>query len=269
MIQKLLLGAAPLLVGLVLLGFVLDGMDALNQTALWLGLHLASLGGAGVGLAAASPLAKTGRQRGLLVLAMLFAWRASYFPVMVFSGHVASIGEWLLALSGLPIIVYPTFLLAVAVIHAAAAGVSSLLVVPPKPFLRWAAAGAFFVASCVSFAKPSDLLPIPDTYWTIDTEAAPPMREESGNPYLTAVTAEGYWLNQRVVLVAAALTYDTIPPSAWATTVKAVLEDLFVAHPYGSASDRVREHYLSYHTAHPLIGCRGLEDCEAFVPVPR
>ena len=266
MTARILLGAAPLLAGLLALGVVVDGMESLQQTVLWATLQLASLGGAGIGLAAASPLARSGRDRALLVLAMLFAWRVSYFPIMVFSGHVASIGEWLLSLVGLPIFVYPTFLIAVAVLHAAAAGVAALGVAPPKPLLRWAAAGVFFVACCVSFNQPGDLLPIPDTAWTLGDESVPAMREEAGNPYARALTGPGYWPNQRVVLLAATLTYDTIPPSPWATTVKAVLEGLFEARPFGSSRDRVREHYLAYHSAHPLIGCRTLATCAAFAP---
>lgn len=269
MLRNLLVVAAPLGAGLVLLGYVLDGRATLGQTALWLGLQLASLGGAGAGLAAVSARARSGRERALLVLATFFAWRVSYFPVMVFSGHVASIGEWTLAAAGLPVFVYPTFLLAVGVLHAVAASLGSLLVVATKPTLRFAAAGAFLLAACVSFAKPDDLLPIPDLQWTLDGAPIPPMRGERGNPYRGAVTAPGYWPHQRVVLVAAALTYDTIPPSPWATTVKAVLEDLFRARPHASTAERVREHYLAYHSAHPLIGCRRLEDCAAFEPVPR
>ena len=269
MVSKIALAAAPLILGQIVLGGIIDGMEALNQTVLWLALQLASLGGAGVGLAVASPLADSRRERVLMVVAMLFAWRVSYFPVMVFSGHVASIGEWLLVLAGLPIFVYPIFLLSVTVLHAAAAALAACLVSPPRPIIRWVGAAAFFIASCVSFSKPIDLLPLPDMTWTLDGEAVPPMRAERGNPYLSAVTASGYWPHQRVVLVAAALTYDTIPPSPWATTVKSVLEVLFEAKPQASSQDRVREHHLAYHSAHPIIGCRSLERCPAFVPEPR
>ena len=86
--------------------------------------------------------------------------------------------------------------------------------------------------------------------------AAPPLQPEKGNPYLPALVGPGYWPNQRVVLLAAGLTYETIPPSPWATSVKAVLEGLFQEHPYGSSADRVREHYRAYHAAHGRIGCR-------------
>lgn len=265
MVSKLLLGSAPLLVGLVLLGGFLDSMVALDQTVLWVALQLASFGGAMLGLGAALRFLPM-TSRPWLAGAMLFSWRVAYFPIMVFSGHVASIGEWLLLLLGLPIFVYPTFLLAVGGLHAAGAGVAALLVAPPKPLLRWAAAAAFLVACCVSFNQPRDLMPFPDTNWTLGEATVPAMRHESGNPYSEALTASGYWPNQRVVLLAATLTYDTISPSPWATTVKAVLEGLFQAAPYGSTRARVLEHYLAYHSAHGLIGCRRLENCAAFAP---
>jgi hypothetical protein len=268
MVSKLLLASAPLLVGLVLLGAFIDSQPALDQAALWASLQLASLGGALFALGAVLRLMPSS-PRPWLVLATFFSWRVAYFPIMVFSGHVASIGEWLLSLVGLPIFVYPIFLLAVSLLHAAGAGVAALGVAAPKPFLRWGAVAAFAVAGCVSFNQPRDLLPIPDTNWTLGDAVVPEMQRESGNPYADALTAPGYWPNQRVVLLAATLTYDTIPPSPWATTVKAVLEGLFEATPFGSTRARVLEHYLAYHAAHPLIGCPELETCAAFAPEPR
>ena len=65
----------------------------------------------------------------LLPLA-LFIWRIAYFPLMVFSGHVASIGEWLQLLLGLPIWIYGVFLCAIATLHAVAAFSSAQLLRP-------------------------------------------------------------------------------------------------------------------------------------------
>jgi hypothetical protein len=182
---------------------------------------------------------------------------------MVFSGHVASIAEWLLAISGLPIFVYPAFLASVALLHGAAALAAGFVVAPPHPLLRGGAIIAFCIAAAVSFNQWGDLHPIPDRNWSL-AEPAPPPRAEAGNPYLPALSDPSYWPHQRVVLVAAGLTYETIPPSPWATTVKAVLEGQFHADPYGSSADRVREHYLAYHSAHPWIGCHDLVEC----PIP-
>ena len=79
-------------------------------------------------------------------------------------------------------------------------------------------------------------------------------------------TASAFVLLIVSLLLAATLTYDTIPSSPWATTVKAVLEGRFEANPFASIGDRVREHYLAYHSAHPVIGCRRLDGCAAFAP---
>ena len=65
----------------------------------------------------------------------------------------------------------------------------------------------------------------------------------------------------------AGLTYDTIPPSPWARGVRSVLEHDFRANPHGSTADRVREHYLAYHSAHGLVGCTGGPGC-ARPPAP-
>jgi hypothetical protein len=46
--------------------------------------------------------------------------------------------------------------------------------------------------------------------------------------------------------------------------VKAVLEVLFDEKPRASTATRIRDHYLAYASAHPLIGCRSLAEC----PVP-
>ncbi len=258
-----LLAPVALIAGLTLVatGIALDRAMPLVQSALFVALQGASLMGAGIGLALAVRLAgAAARPLGFALLALL-SWRLAYFPIMVFSGHVASIGEWLLALSGLPIFVYPVFLLSVAALHAVAAVAISTLLAPPHPLLRWAVAPAFVVATLVSFNQLEDLRPLPDTVVQIDPSEVPPMRLEQGNPYLSALVGEGYLPNQRVVLVAAGLTYDTIPPSPWATAVKAVLEGLFLDKPFGSTRDRVLEHYLAYHAAHPRIGCRQESDC--------
>ncbi|MDH3684700.1 MAG: hypothetical protein OEP95_00660, partial [Myxococcales bacterium] len=81
------------------------------------------------------------------------------------------------------------------------------------------------------------------------------------NPYLEALVGPGYFPTQRVMLLAAGLTYATIPPSPWATTVKAVLEGDFEVNPHGSTADRVTEHYLAYHAAQPFLGCSDYAEC--------
>jgi hypothetical protein len=234
----------------------------LPQVELWSALHVASLGGVALGLAA------TWREaRALRVAAALVAWRLAYFPIMVFSGHVASIVEWSCLELGLPVFVYPAFLLNVATLHAASGVASGLVVRPPWPWVRWVVAPAFLVATFVSFMKPADFHLLPDRVPTLDVPIPPP-RAEGGNPYLGALVGPGYFPTQRAMLLAAGLTYATIPPSPWATTVKAVLEGDFEANPHGSTADRVKEHYLAYHAAQPFLGCRDLSECPLPEPPP-
>ena len=126
--------------------------------------------------------------------------------------------------------------------------------------LAAAAIPAFAVAVLVSFSTLRDLSLLPDTSLSLAT-AVPNARQPVANPYVTRITAPGYALPQRVMLVAAGLTYATIPDSPWARTVKGVLEGQFEANPVAATRDRVEEHYLAYQSAHPKIGCRSLEAC--------
>jgi len=290
-----MLGLAALLslcTALFLPGAALDAGGALSQPLLFGALHFASLCGAALGALHAMQRARTGKERALHGLLALLAWRAGYFPIMVFSGHVAAIAEWLLAKTPLPVFVYPVFLLAVALLHAIAAVAACWLLRPPRNWIRIALAPAFFAALCVSFAEPADLHPLPDTNWSLArvtaraaaTPAAGAMSaagaanaangatahaaaraawQRGGNPYLAALVAPGYWPNQRVVLLAAGLTYGAIPPSPWARAVRDLLAELFAAQPHGGAALRVREHYLAYHAAHRQLGCQRRGDCSA------
>jgi len=264
-VKRIALAAILLAAALVLAGNAIDSMRPLRQLPLWSGIQLASIGGVSLGLAMFRQLSLRSGSLLALVLAGILAWRFAYFPIMVFSGHVASIGEWLLLAFDLPVAIYPTFLLSIAGIHAAAAAAAGMLFWPPRPRIRLAVAAAFLVAASVSFNQLEDLTWFPDPVTRLDT-AIPPMQVETGNPYLPAFTGPGYLPNQRVVLLAAGLTYETIPPSPWATTVKAVLEGLFHADPFVSSAARVREHYTAYHASHAQIGCRDLAECPPGAP---
>ena len=255
-----------LALALIATGLALDAARPLPQPALFLALQAASGGGALLGVVAwwrglpdsAPPRAP--RWAALLVVAA--GWRLAWFPIMVFSGHVASVGEWLLVGTGLPVVVYPTFLLAVAGLHGLAALAAIQIVWPLAPWLRWALLPAFLVAACVSFLRVEDLRPLPDTELQLSAQVPEP-RSQGGNPYLDALVGPGYLPHQRVILVAAGLTYATIPSTPWAVTVRETLGELFRQKPRASTRDRVVEHYRAYHAAHFRVGCRRLEACPA------
>ncbi len=261
-----LLGPALAVLALCIAGAALDRMRPASQPALFLALLAASLLGAGGAL-----VWRGSRLRGAvsrlagLALALL-AWRVAYFPIMVFSGHVASIGEWLSLLAGLPVLIYPVFLLAVAVLHALAGIAAGWLLTPPHPLLRFAALGGFTLATLVSFSTPADLVPLPDRSLALD-EPVPAPRAPARNPYLTRLDAPGHTAPQRVLLLAAGLTYATIPDTPWARTVKGVLEGQFEARPVAPTRSRVEEHYLAYRSAQRMIGCRAIAACPPKSPI--
>jgi hypothetical protein len=250
---------------LIAVGVRLDTSQPVAQAALFGSMVSSSLAGAALGVGLGLARVRTPR-RGALALAALVAWRISYFPIMVFSGHVASIGEWLLLGSRvLPVVVYPVFLVSIALLHALA-GVASSWLVDPGPgrrgvgLLAAAAIPAFAIAVLVSFSTLRDLSLLPDTSLSL-AATVPNARPPVANPYAPRITAPEYALPQRVMLVAAGLTYATIPDSPWAHTVKGVLEGQFELNPVASTRERVEEHYLAYHSAHTKIGCRSLEAC--------
>jgi hypothetical protein len=254
--------AAALGLGLGAWGAWLDRAQPLPQAGLWAALQLASLCGAVLG----ALLWRRRFQRPAAILglacALLLGWRVSYFPIMVFSGHVASIAEWLEIAVGLPVFVYPIFLVAVATLHTVAGLGVAFLLRPPHKLVYAVLVPAFAVATAVSFSDARDLAPLPDRAWRL-AAAVPPVVEPRANPYLAALGDPAYRLHVNVMLLAAGLTYETIPPSPWARTVMAVLEHAFNENPVASTQDRVVEHYLAYHSAHDRIGCRDLAECPA------
>ncbi len=266
---RLVFASLALVGGLASWGARIDATLPLQQLSLFTGLQAASLLGAALG-AFAFRLHLRGRGRSgarlwLQVPVTLLAWRVCYFPIMVFSGHLASIGEWLLIRLGAPVVIYPVFLVSVAGLHAVAASAALGLVDPPLRGFRALVSPGFLVALAVSFNQWRDLTLLPDRNVSLEGPV-PLMHGELGNPYLQALWAPGYLPNQRVLLLAAGLTCEAIPPSPWATTVKAVLEGLFLERPFGATQDRVLEHYLAYHSAQLQIGCRALDDCPPDAP---
>lgn len=241
-------------------GFATDRAEALSQPWLFAAIQFFSLSGCALGAWLVHRRFRRNLSRGLFALLAIAVWRISYFPIMVFSGHVASIGEWLMLLLGTAVFVYPVFFASVSALHGAAVVAARWIVRPDRPLLALALAPAFAMAVAVSFSVSRDLTILPDTVWSLDSEV-PPAVEAAGNPYLPALMETGFTPQQRVMLAAAGVTYATIPPSPWATTVKAVLEELFHRKPVAATADRVLEHYLAYHASHRFIGCRGFDEC--------
>lgn len=235
------------------------------QSRLWTAIHVASLGGVALATSWTLPGLEGTAQRIALLLVVLLVWRLTYFPLMVFSGHVASIVEWILAFLRLPIFVYGVFLVSIATLHGLVALGAAQVVAPVHPLIYAPIAAVLLLAAAVSFAKPADLHPLPDRFRSIAGPVPPPVAP-GRNPYFSRLVGPGYWPHQRVVLLAAGLTYETIPPSPWGRTVKAVLEVLFEEKPRASSAQRILDHYLSYASAHDLIGYRSFAEYPTPLP---
>jgi hypothetical protein len=271
MLRKLLLlGALALAFGasLFFLGLAIDAAPY-AQHRLWRAVHVASLGGAALGVLGGWLLVlRAGWQRLLAIPLALLVWRVTYFPLMVFSGHVASIVEWVQVFVGLPIWIFGVFLPVVGLLHGAVFLLFAQLLAPAHRLVYAALPVLFLLACAVSFSRAEDLRLAPDPFATLADPVPPPVAP-GRNPYLSRLLGAGYTPQQRITLIAAGLTYETIPPAPWGRTVKSVLEVFFDGNPYSSTIDRVREHYLAYASAHPLIGCRSFETCPvAVAPAP-
>jgi hypothetical protein len=256
--------AGGFLVALLLWGIAID-RSPYSQETLWTAIHVASLGAVALATSFTLPGLGGTARRIALVLVVLLVWRLTYFPLMVFSGHVASIVEWVLAFLRLPIFVYGVFLVSIATLHGLVALGAAQIVSPAHPLVYAAIAPVLLMACAVSFAKPADLKLLPDGFRTLAGPAPPPVAP-TRNPYFSRLVGPGYLPHQRVVLLAAGLTYETIPPSPWGRTVKAVLEVLFNEKPHASTAQRILDHYLSYRSAHDLIGYRSFAEYPMQLP---
>jgi len=257
-----LLPLAAAALGLVLgaWGVWLDRTGPLSQAGLWSALQVASLGGAVLGALVWRRSFRGATAALALGLAVLLAWRISYFPIMVFSGHIASIAEWIEKAVGLPIVVYSVFLLNAATLHALAGLGAAWLLRPPHRAAYAVLIPAFAVATAVSFSQASDFAWLPDRARQL-AAPVPPLEPGSANPYLPRLGAGGHAPHVNVMLLAAGLTYETIPDAPWARGVRAVLENSFNENPVASTQDRVVEHYLAYHSAHARLSCRHEDEC--------
>ena len=256
--------AALFLLALFVWGVAIDRRPY-SQSGLWTAIHAASLGGVALATSWTLPALDGALARAVLLLVVLVVWRLTYFPLMVFSGHVASIVEWILALLRLPIVVYGVFLVSIGTLHGLVALGAAQIVDPFHPLVYAAIALVLLNACAVSFAKPADLKLLPDGFRSL-AEPAPQAVAPTRNPYFSRLVGPGYLPHQRVVLLAAGLTYETIPPSPWGRTVKAVLEVLFNEKPRASTAQRILDHYLAYRAAHPLIGYRSFADYPTPLP---
>ncbi|MFT4979327.1 MAG: hypothetical protein ACI8S6_005237 [Myxococcota bacterium] len=234
----LIMAAAALLVGAAL-----DGLIAPSQPQLFWAFTAASLAGVALG----SRITPAWRLWHAPLAALL--WRVTTFPVLVFSGFLASFGEWAAWSVHAPVYVYPLFLLSIVALHAAATSLLSAAL--SRRALALALSPLLLSAVLVSFTQLDDLTILPDHPWSEPAELLDPASPDA-NPYLPLVSFERS-LPQNTLLLCAGTTYAMIPPSPWASAVQGTLEGLTTANPDASTADRVREHYRAYLAAHRRI----------------
>lgn len=250
------LGALTLIAAL-LAGVWLDRMRVLHQTSLFVVFQVISLGAVIAAVSWWCADVQSTWQRLLIVVAAMLAWRVSYFPIMVFSGWIATLFEKLtLPYKNVPIIIYPTYLICLFVMHTIAAVAAGALVTLNWIYLLPITVPAFVMATLVSFTGRADYKLLPDNEVTLN-EPLPPGKLPTGNVYQSELEKGGLSIPRFAIIFASTTIYPLIPHSPWSATVKGTLEELFRNMPEASTAIRVRDHYVAYHRAHPLIGSRG------------
>ena len=238
-------------------GMWLDQQAVLEQLPLFTAFHAASLIGVVLAVVYLWPRLPGWGRKTMLVVAALIIWRVSYFPIMVWAGWVATLGEWLLIQTNwFPTVIYPTFLFVMALMNALAIILGGLAVHHRRVVALPVLSVAFVIAAMVSFTDRSDLTVLPDHNYAIE-ESLPQYHASEGNPYYPAVALPGYNLPERVLIFASGFMFSAIPSTPWSTTVKAILEHEFRNLPKASSDRRVVEHYLAFRSAQEWIACEG------------
>lgn len=238
-----------LVVGALLIsgGIHLDRADSLTPAYIALWIHAAGLIGA-LTFAITGPRdARFGRS-----IATYVGWRVSFFPVLVLSGHIASIIEWGLWRLDLSRWIYPTILLGMVTGVSVAIRITFAALNADSKRRRVACLLALVPAGLITFTGPGDLDPLPDRtpFANLSIPVAQPPTQ---NVYQRAQENDGTRLTQRPLLFAASRTYATIPDSPWASQVQGTLEFAFSKTPRASSTDRVAEHFQAFSAAHESL----------------
>ncbi len=244
------------LFSLFALGVWLDRQLFLAQEPLFVAFHVASLSGVMLAIIYLWPKLDGVFRKLILIGIALIVWRISYFPIMVFSGWVVTLGDWLIMqIQWLPTVIYPSFLIAMALMNLGVI-VVGVLVVHGRRYMALPVLGAaVIVAVMVSFTDRSDLKVLPDRSYTL-SEALPDFQASLGNPYYEAVDKLQYNVAEYTLVFASAIMFSAIPATPWSTEVKSILEHQFRETPRASSERRVIEHYLAFRSAQKWVTCR-------------
>mgnify|MGYP007017149022 CR=1 FL=1 len=254
------LNAAVTSVAVLLLGVGvwIDFQATIDQTVLFYAFQAASLLGTGLAVYALWPKISTPALRYLMLFCALLVWRIAYFPILVISGWVATLGEWLLIQSAVfPVVIYPSFLLTMAGLYGVSIYLGGLCCYRRKLIGALPIVVGSSIAVLISFSTLEDASLLPDThqdlYRGIPVESAvlPVEPLVKGNPYLSLTKTQVAQSSfpQHVLVYASGTLYGLIPNTPWSGTVKGILGQYFIDNPYASSSTRIQEHYLAFRAA--------------------
>lgn len=244
------------IVVLVALGFYLDSLQAISEEQLRAGFYFAGLMGILMALVVMFKHLNTTWSKVLILLVALLVWRISYFSIMVLAGFVAGFWEsaYLTLFSHSSI--YPAFLLIMAIMNAVAvllAGYSVLaltrLIKAPIKVLLPITVLLGTIATTLSFIHPFDWKWSPENNLLADTTLPQPHLPEY-NPYEVALQQPNINWRQKVLFIAASITYKLIPSNTvWSQEVKGTMEVEFHGNESATTAMCTKIHYRAFQAA--------------------
>ena len=249
------------------IGVWLDSLKVIEQSSLFIAFHFASLVGVVLAVVWMWSKLQSTLLRIVLAAAALIIWRVAYFPIMVWAGWVATLGDWLtLQVNAIPSIIYPTFLVMMALLHGMAIVAGGMAVYRKNIILLPFLGLAFVIASLVSFTSDEDLTWYPDGSYSIN-QTLPKPKQPVANVYFSAMETQHYNIAEQVLVFASGVMYSAIPRTPWSVVVKGTLEQAFRDQPKASSAERAREHYLAFRMAQSLRCCKEQALVTAQAPV--
>jgi len=254
---RTILWAASLAGACVLFGRYLDHRPTLTHQMLIIAFHGTSLGASLLLIATVGPKQRTLFARVALALALLLAWRISYFPLLIIAGYVAAVGEGLLL--HVPIhSVYPLYLFSHFCLHGMVAYLTVQIFMRLRqrpPLLLLGCMPLAFIAISISFIHPHDWQDLPSDAYSVTLEAATATLPTS-NPYWRVQHEHNAPWQHKLLFFAAAITYDWLPQNAaWSRYVQGTLETEFTHTALAQRSTHlfILSHYRAFIAAQPFL----------------
>lgn len=257
-----------LILALACVGLWIDGQQSIGQPTLFWSFMFASSAGILGGWETATRLDRNKVRKLAALVVCVVVFRITWFPLMVFAGFIAALGEVITFGVAERSIIFPTFLVAlfgmeyvvswvaasVVTVHEIddEPGVGGFLTAIPRKLLIAVGLPSLAIAFMVSFMSADDYVLFPDEPWS-EPRPVPPIVPPDGNPYLDKLESGDNGAFETVYLVNAGMTFDLVPEGPWGGAVKGTLAYLFSRQLDAPASERIADHYLGYLAAHRTI----------------